>query len=128
STTNAQYVIALPHGHIDKDDQGNGNSCGWHDYTPVGGYDVSYTVMPYQPDIPACGTTRNKVDGVTITAAHEFAESATDPYLGSWVSAKGDEIADICEDQSPALVQFGTGTFAVQPIWSNQAKGCVYTA
>jgi len=131
-SASAQYVIALPHGHADAY-SAKAKACGWHDFTAAAGYDVSYTVMPYQPDTPGCGTTRNKIDGVTITAGHEFAESATDPFLASWVGGKGEEIADLCEDDAPALVKFGTGTFAVQPLWSNQAfhstgKGCVYTA
>jgi hypothetical protein len=126
-SASAQYVIALPHRHADVYSTKRG-ACGWHSYTVAAGYDVSYTVMPYQPDHAGCGTNRNKIDGVTITAGHEFGESVTDPFLNSWISRNGKEIADVCEDADAGLVRFSTGTFAVQPLWSNKARACVYTA
>jgi serine protease len=126
-----QYVIALPNGHTDTHSTKN-QACGWHNYTTVAGDDVTYTVLPYQ-NIRGCDTTPNHLDAFSITAGHEFAESVTDPFLASWFSAKGDEIADLCEDDPYDYIQLRTGTFAVQPIWSQAAyratgKGCVLSA
>ena len=116
--------------------------CAWHNYTWVGNSPISYTSMPNLAHRGAtCGA--NKVhagpagclDGVSILAGHEFAESLTDPFLNAWTDPSGDENGDKCPQWASSgclrNVVFSTGTFAVQPQWSNYAlqtagTGCVF--
>jgi hypothetical protein len=65
------------------------------------------------------------LDGVSIVEGHELAESITDPLLNAWFDAGGNEIGDKCAWTSLANVTTYGGTFAMQPLWSNAANGCV---
>jgi hypothetical protein len=61
-------------------------------------------------------------DGFSIVEGHEFAESVTDPLLTAWRDPADDfggEIGDKCAWQGVAAGTFSTGSFAVQPLWSN---------
>lgn len=138
---NAQYIIALSRGHRDAYDIANG-FCASHQYTYSNGSPISYTNMPYIPDQGTnCGaykvnnTSAGILDGVTILAGHEYAESETDPFLNAWLDWDKNENADKCLQWSLngylRNVQFSTGTFAVQPLWSNYAfqttgNGCMF--
>ena len=100
--------------------------------------------LPYQPDVgSACGAGAvnpgNVLDGVTMTAGHEYAETATDPsgptrpgQAGGWFDQSGSEIADKCLPlghlPTGVNIKLSTGRFAVQPLWSNndgKHGGCV---
>jgi len=127
---NAQYVIALPSGHRDQFSIQE-DFCAWHNATLSQGAWVSFTAMPYIPNMGnQCGayrvnqTASGILDGVTIYAGHEYAESETDPYMNTWLDPYGGEIADKCI-QSPSgyyrNLSFSTGTFAMQALWSNYA-------
>jgi serine protease len=122
-----QYVIALAPGHRDQKSIAN-RWCAWHNYTTTAtGYLVSYTSMPYLPDM---GTTcaanavmsgnEGVLDGVTIYAGHEYAESETDPYLNAWLDSSNNENGDKCLFGTYRRVTFAsTGlTFTVQPLWN----------
>ncbi len=65
------------------------------------------------------------LDGVSIVEGHELAEAITDPLLNAWYDSSGNEIGDKCAWQGLATISTTTGTFAVQPLWSNAAGGCV---
>jgi hypothetical protein len=124
----AQYVVAMPTGVLDQKSINQG-FCAWHHYTWSYGNPVSYTSMPYLPDRSICGTNKvnagaaGTLDGVTILAGHEYTESQTDPFLDAWMDADGAENADKCLQWGLGgyfkNVTFSTGTFAVQPQWSN---------
>jgi hypothetical protein len=130
----AQYIIALPRGYRDAKSIAK-TWCAWHNYTTSNnGYMISYTSMPYIPDMATtCGMNRvnagaaGYLDGVSIYAGHEYAESETDPFLNSWADANGDENADKCLQYNLgsgwfANVTLSNGrTFAVQPEWSNKS-------
>jgi len=124
---NVEIVIATPTGHSTA---GFGvGYCAYHSYTLVaaGAY-VSYTNLPYIPDAGgACGANavNGPLDGVSIIEGHELAESLTDPFLDSWYDASGNEIGDKCAWTNLADITTAYGTFAVQPLWSNHANGCV---
>jgi serine protease len=138
---NAQYVIALATGHRDQYDIAN-RYCASHQYTYSNGNPISYTNMPYLPDQgTTCGafkvntTAAGILDGVTILAGHEYAESETDPFLNAWLDSDKNENSDKCLQWSlPGYFRnltFSTGTFVVQPLWSNYAfqttgNGCVF--
>ncbi|GAB2690140.1 hypothetical protein [Kitasatospora kifunensis] len=121
----AQIVVMSPSGTSPDGWPGSG-FCAWHDYTGS----VSYTNMPYQLDAPAgsrCPNSalRGKLDAFSIVAGHEYAESITDPQpAGGWLTAGGSEIGDLCESNFQELT-LPTGTFAVQPLWSNSDNACV---
>jgi hypothetical protein len=138
---NAQYIIALPSGHRDQKSVSS-SFCAWHNFTTSNnGYLVSYTSMPYIPDMGSlCGaysvnnTSAGALDGVTIYAGHEYAESETDPFLGSWADTDGNENADKCLQSYSDFrrsITFGQFSFVVQPLWSNTSYfaglgGCAY--
>jgi hypothetical protein len=111
---------------------GTGNYCAWHSSSSV--YGVPYTNLPYLPDAGAdCGqdqvNTSGTYDGFSIVEGHEYAETVTDPYPNSaWVDLNdpsGGEIADKCAWTGLADVTLSTGSYAMQPLWSNGANNCV---
>ncbi|MDH6139448.1 MULTISPECIES: hypothetical protein [Kitasatospora] len=122
--TDAQIVVLSPHG-TSPDGWPNSGFCAYHDYSGS----VSYTNMPYQLDAPAGSRCPNsalggKLDAFSIVEGHEYAESISDPQPSSgWVNYAGQEIGDTCESNFQK-VALPTGTFAMQPLWSNRAGGC----
>ena len=74
------------------------------------------------------------LDGVSMVAGHEYAETVTDPFLNAWKDQQGAENADKCawissgQGAAKNLVLGGT-SYAVQGLWSNAwnsgAGGCV---
>ena len=128
STGSASYVIAVSH---NTPVSGFGSYyCAWHSYTTVNGANIAYTNLPYMPDAgPSCGqgfvNTPGYDDGVSIVEGHEQAETETDPQLDAWFDNYGNEIGDKCAWVNLQNTRFSTGTFPTQPLWSNNADGCV---
>ena len=110
--------------------------CAYH--SSVNGNGVTFTSLPYVLDAGAsCGQgivtngQNSNYDGFSILGGHEFAEAVTDPYVGTgWIdgsdTASGGEIGDKCEWVDPVtfnndigLVKLSSGTFAMQPLFSN---------
>ena len=122
---NAQIVVLSAHG-THPDGWPSSGFCAYHDYSGS----VSYTNMPYQLDAPAGSRCPNSalgghLDAFSIVEGHEYAESVSDPQAGNgWVAPNGEEIGDQCESGFQK-VTLSTGTFAMQPLWSNKAGGCV---
>lgn len=102
----------------------NSGFCAWHDWNG----NVAYTNMPYVLDAgSSCGanSVQNQLDGYSIVGGHEYAEAVTDPEPSSgWVASDGEEIGDLCAWQNLSALSLSTGSFAVQPLWSNNAGGC----
>ena len=74
-----------------------------------------------------CGanSVAGDLDGFSITAGHEYAETITDPDPGTgWVAPDGEENGDLCAWQNLHTIDLSSGSFAVQPTWSNQDGGC----
>ena len=146
SNRNAQYVILSPHG-TDPDQYQEQQFCAWHDWngdaTLSGGPvtsshgHIAFTNMPYVTDVGAtCGAHfvrsggGGKLDGVSIVAGHEYAETLTDQNPpGGWVDSSGEENADKCAWRAPgstggaAVLHLSTGPFAMQGTWANDASG-----
>ncbi len=148
SNRDAQYVIVSPHGY-DPDEWLQDNFCGWHDYTGDASLDgggavstpwsvpIAFTNLPYIPDAGGnCGDdfvnagAAGTDDGVTIVAGHEYAETDTDQFPGGgWLDAEdGEEVADQCAWLTSGAgaaqdITLATGTFPVQGLWANDAKG-----
>jgi serine protease len=153
----ASYVILSPTGtHPDGFDTQTGQDfCAWHDWngdpalsgggavsSPDG--DVAFTNMPYVTDAGVnCGAnfinsgSNRNLQGVSIVAGHEYAETITDQNpAGGWVDLGGEETADKCAwlqtgSGKVALLTLPTGTFAMQGVWANNANsgkgGCRFT-
>jgi serine protease len=143
SNASTQYIIDTP--------QGNSTSgfntqwCSYHGWNNASG-GFSYTNFPYISDAGTnCGKNfvnsggAGLLDGVSIVGGHEYAESVTDPGVGAnnnfgWTDTVGAETGDKCAwiqvgPGASTNVSTGTGSFAVQSLWSNSANsgagGCV---
>jgi hypothetical protein len=113
--------------------------CAYHAETPhTTGHGVRYAFVPYVPDQGAgCGLDKvNKddafghgyFDGYSIVAGHEYAEAVTDPdnTMGTqdgWNDATTSENGDKCAWTGLQNISLGGKSFAVQPLWSNEANG-----
>jgi hypothetical protein len=124
-----QVVVATPTGHST---QAFGNQyCAYHGQLTGKSYtSTTYTYLPYMTDAGQnCGAgvvngPGGSLDGVSIVEGHELAETMTDPWLNAWIDANGWEIGDKCAWYNLADVTTSSGSFAVQPLWSNDANGC----
>jgi serine protease len=128
---NVDIVVATPSGHSTT---GFGTSfCAYHGKLSDDP-NVTYTNLPYITDAgKACGEdsvngTNGTLDGVSIVEGHELAEVITDPLLNAWYDSDGNEIGDKCAWTGLANLSTTSGTFAVQPLWSNGANGCVLSS
>jgi hypothetical protein len=126
------YVVATPHLH---NSAGFGSTfCAYHSPTTSGGGEISYTNLPYMTDAGgSCGENSvnpgapGLLDGVSIVAGHEEAESQTDPKVNlntAWYSNTLGEIGDACAWQNLADITLNGSSFAVQPLWSNKIGAC----
>ena len=125
---NAQYVIASPT-QSHPDGFPKTGFCGWHSSISSSYGKVAYTNLPYVADLGAgaCTTIAGArlIDGYESTETHEYAESVTDPFPSTgWLASGGAEIGDLCENLD-AYLTTSAGTFDVQGLWSNAARGCV---
>jgi ricin-type beta-trefoil lectin protein/putative Ig domain-containing protein len=117
--------------------------CAWHAYFSDSSFtDIPFTNLPYMLDAGTfCGANwvnpgnAGMYDGLTMAEGHEYAESITDPIgQTGWIDksdTSGGEIGDKCDwalGVKGANVTLPTGTFAMQPLWSNAAGGCVMAA
>jgi Putative Ig domain/Ricin-type beta-trefoil lectin domain len=134
----AQIVIATQSGTCPQDfyapscSGGSGYYCAWHSES-----NEPFTNLPYLPDAGSgCGANyvSNADDGFSIVGGHEYAETITDPGVGDgWWDASdssGGEIGDKCAWTGIGTVTLSTGTFAMQPLYSNSdytknGHGCV---
>jgi hypothetical protein len=125
TSVNVQIVVATPTGHSTR---GFGTQwCAYHGAVSSNP-NITYTDLPYMTDAgTSCGanSVRSNLDGVSIVEGHELAEAITDPLLNAWYDSSGSEIGDKCAWQNLSTISTSKGTFAVQPLWSNSAGGCV---
>lgn len=133
-----QYLIVSPSGtHPDGFNTSGASFCGWHDYTQSASGDLAYTNMPYVSDAgSACGVNfvnggaAGVLDGFSIVAGHEYAETLTDQNPpGGWTAASGAENGDECAwissgQGAAANVTMSTGAFPMQSTWSNDTNRC----
>jgi hypothetical protein len=100
---------------------------------------VRYSFLPFVPEKGAgCGANSvNKqddafghgfLDGYSIVAGHEYAEAVTDPgnltgYQDGWNDVQTSENGDKCAWTGLQNITLSGQTYAVQPMWSNEANG-----
>lgn len=129
-SANTNYIVVTPH---DYTIEGFGTSfCGYHGSITTTNGPLYYTVLPYMPDAGySCGEgsvdVPGTLDGTTIVAGHEMAETQTDPAVGEgWIDANGYEVADKCEWTGLQSTTLSGGTsYPTQPLWSNAVSDCV---
>jgi hypothetical protein len=131
NSANVQIVVATPTGHSSP---GFGtNFCAYHGVVAAD-RNATYTNLPYITDAGgACGVDsvnggNGLLDGVSIVEGHELAETITDPLLNAWFDGSGAEIGDKCAWTNLANINTMSGTFAVQPLWSNATNGCALSS
>jgi hypothetical protein len=124
-TTDADVVIvtqpgACPNGFAPGGCPGSHNYCAYHSYA-----NSPYTNLPYQPDAGgSCGaySVAGPLDGFSIVGGHEYAETATDPFINAWIDFSdggGGEIGDKCAWQNLQETDLSTGAYPTQPLYSN---------
>jgi hypothetical protein len=136
----AQYVILSPTGYH-PDEFGTAPFCAWHGAATCPYGPVAFTNLPYVMDLGAqCGMglingSAGALDGYTIDAGHEYAETLTDPLPTSgWTDpALGNEGENADKYTPPPIligrrvpvnVSTATGTFVLPATWSNDTLGC----
>jgi ricin-type beta-trefoil lectin protein/putative Ig domain-containing protein len=142
--SNDQIVIVSPSGDNPDGWNDGSNFCAEHNSTvDQYGNPFSFTNLPFIPDAGSnCGASfvQNSFDGWSIVGGHEYAEAVTDPfpsadstgspqYPTAWdytPNGLEGENGDLCAWQHLGLTTLSTGTFAMQPTWSNSANGCLY--
>jgi hypothetical protein len=109
---------------------GSGNYCGYHSFDTT--VNQAYAAIPY-PDLgssPGCGTQVDpngspEGDALANTAAHEEANSATDPSGTGWFDSAGFEIGDKCNFISNDVNLNNGGWFFIVTLYSNASGECV---
>jgi len=131
NAVNVEIVVATPTGHSTP---GFGLSfCAYHGAVAANP-NITYTDLPYMTDAGTlCGEdsvngASGTLDGVSIVEGHELVETITDPLLDAWSDAGKNEIGDKCAWSGLANISTSSGIFAVQPLWSNVANGCVLSS
>ncbi len=123
SGPNVQIVVLSPSG-THPDGFPSAGFCAWHDWNGT----VTYTNMPYVLDAgSSCGanSVRGPLDGFSIVGGHEYSETLSDPELNAyWDTQTGEENGDLCAWQGLASISLPTGSFPMQPTWSNSANSC----
>lgn len=128
---NASYFVDTPQGNSTA---GFGTKwCAYHGAVRHRGVLIAYTNFPYMTDAGrACGANAvnrgaaGALDGISIIAGHELAETQTDPdTVSGWIDWNDAEIADKCMWLNLRNSSFGAyGKFPTQPLWSNALPGC----
>jgi len=113
-----QFVILTPPGTTYN--MGTSGYCGFHSWTGTATYpERAYVFVPWGGS-ESSNPFKNCI--MTVTAAHEFAEAATDPYGESWGGGQeGSEIADRCGDQPKGELP---GGIVVPSIWDESSSKC----
>lgn len=130
----AQYIVLSAPGTNPSSYLSGNAGCAWHSDAWSGALNtsVAFTNQPYNMDTNFCGKnfltagSGGTLDGYTMTLGHEYAETVSDQYPSSgWVATNGSENGDDCAwSGSSAYVQMSTGSFAMQPTWSNDTNAC----
>jgi uncharacterized protein with LGFP repeats len=124
-------VIVFPQQGTAYDPQDLGDACGRHAFG-VDTAQFAYALVKYTSDTDCNFGGTDPQGNMTKVAAHEYAETATDPQYkiffthSGWATDGGDEIGDLCNDYGRYYVPpTGTPSIYVQELWSNADNGCV---
>jgi len=106
--------------------------CAWHAFGKCNGSRIPVVYLPNADDDFGCGVSSakqnpysNATQAIANDAAHELAESMTDPLINAWYDSHGNEVADKCQTSYGPTVRFSNGTiWRVQELWSNANGKC----
>jgi hypothetical protein len=121
--TNSQFVVIPQPSATYAAGFGSG-FCAYHGVEASG---ASYTFAPYAGTEPFASQCKgydpegNALHVTTMLASHEYAESATDPFINAWRDSEGFEIADICASHDEEVAGLGW----VQGLWDEKNKECM---
>ena len=126
SAFDGQYIVLTAPGSTYHSTLREKGVCAYHNKT--GTAELSYSYVPYFGESPylVCVTANNVNASTMAAASHEYAESATDPFLATSEAAwnsKGNEkyeISDICET---GIDELPDGSW-VQGQWDNFKNEC----
>jgi hypothetical protein len=121
----AQYIVLPQPGTSYKDYPQMNEACGFH---AIDGEGYSYSLIAWAGDV-GCESSVGNLAETNGTAAHEFAESATDPEIEepgknysqrvAWQQeGTGEEVADLCE-KYPAEKPANDAWYAVK-LWDDE--------
>lgn len=128
---NAQFVI-IPAPGATYESNFDHSFCAYHSIVRTGATFWTYTFLPYYGEEPfEAGCLSYDHDGaashdekaghvLSMDAAHEYAESATDPAFSAWLNREGYEIADICSSGDDELANKSW----VQGLWDDHQSAC----
>jgi hypothetical protein len=113
-----QFVILTPAGTTYS--LGSYGYCGYHSWAGSSAYpERAFAFVPWGKN-ESGNPFSNCV--MTVTAAHEFAETATDPFGQSWgIGTEGKEVADRCGGASKGELP---GGIVVPSIWDEASSSC----
>lgn len=130
--TNALFVVLADGTYAPGFGEENGNVvfCGYHqplEKSKVVREESAFAFIPYAGGgrFTACGGPEDSPEAANHTektVSHEFAESETDPLVGThtaWDSVQGEEVADLCVEP-PAYV---SGLGEVNALWDDDQGG-----
>jgi hypothetical protein len=108
----------------------NANYCAWHDKGNCNGSQIPVVYLPNVDNVcDISSTNRNGysrgTQSIVNYAAHELAETMTDPQINAWLDSRGQEVADKCDTSYGKPVTLSNGTiWRVQKLWSNATGKC----
>jgi len=108
----------------------NANYCAWHDRGNCNGSQIPVVYLPNVDNVcDISSTNRNGysrgTQSIVNYAAHELAESMTDPQINAWLDSHGREVADKCYSNFGQPVTLSNGSvWKVQKLWSNANGKC----
>jgi hypothetical protein len=114
-TSNDQFVVFVPPG-TSYSSEAEHQNCGFHIRSEE--YAISYVGWNREESGVLHECSR------TVTAGHEYAESASDPHLDAWKDwpfEHPEEIADICGFEERGFLP---GGIEVPALWDNSANRC----
>jgi hypothetical protein len=104
--------------------------CAWHSTGKCAGVTIPVVYLPNLADTSGCraSTSQNPYSvpsqSMANAAAHEMAESITDPQSSAWYDSYGNEVADKCAWRFASPVILNGVPWELQELWSNSAGGC----
>jgi hypothetical protein len=141
-------IIVTPPGHdaagsASYDPTGKNTYCGYHESIDSGDaktQNAKFIYLPYDSIRGVCnGGLSDSLAALTIVTGHELTEADTDPTGSGWYDSRGPNLGedgDKCEwgtgpsgngVPAPKAVPFGSTSYWVQPIWSNQGAYCSFS-
>lgn len=121
--TNSQFIV-IPEPEAT---YAAGFGSGFCAYHGVEGSGAAYEFVPFAGTEPFASQCKGydpesaTLHVTTMLASHEYAESATDPFLNAWRDSEGFEIADICASHDEEVAGLGW----VQGLWDETNEECM---